>query len=84
VFRTQDLSESDVWAIGQTISAQRNQTLHARGDLLTRDVTALDLAVEPAEPPPRHANIVSWPPDKSRIKLLAMKLAAKAALRLPH
>ena len=83
VFRTSGLVETDIWAIGQGISTQRGQQLHARGDLLTRDVLSLTLAVEPSEPPPRHANITGWPHEKDQIKLRAMELAEKATLRVP-
>jgi hypothetical protein len=83
VFRTRGLAEAGIWAIGEDLSTQRNQQLHARGDLLTSDVLSLSLAVEPSEPPPRHANITGWPHEKDLIKLRAMELAGKATLRLP-
>lgn len=83
VFRTDTLPEPEIWAIGQGISTQRGQQLHARGDLLTSDVLSLSLTVEPSEPPPRHANITGWPHEKDLIKLRAMELAEKATLRLP-
>lgn len=83
VFRTDSLPEPEIWAIGQGISTQRGQQLHARGDLLTRDVLSLSLAVEPSEPPPRHANITGWPQGKDEMKLKAIELAGKATLRLP-
>jgi hypothetical protein len=82
VFRTGGLAEPEIWAIGQGISTQRGQQLHARGDLLTGDVLSLSLTVEPSEPPPRHANITGWPHEKDLIKLRAMELAEKATLRL--
>jgi hypothetical protein len=83
VFRTSGLGEIEIWAIGQGISTQRGQQLHARGDLLTSDVLSLALAVEPSEPPPRHANITGWPQEKDQVKLKALELAGKATLRLP-
>ena len=83
VFRTSGLVETDIWAIGQGISTQRSQQLHARGDLFSSDVLSVSLAVEPSEPPPRHANITGWPQEKDLIKLKAMELADKATLRLP-
>jgi len=83
VYRTDRLPEPEIWAVGQGISTQRGQQLHARGDLLTSDVLSLSLAVEPSEPPPWHANITGWPNEKDLIKLKAMELAEKAMLRLP-
>jgi hypothetical protein len=85
VFRTRDLPEAEIWAIGQGLSTEPTRQLHARGDLLTNDVLSLSLslAVEPSEPPPRHANITGWPHEKDLVKLSAMELAGKAKLRLP-
>jgi hypothetical protein len=83
VFRTIDLAEPDIWAIGQTVSKDRNQQLHARGDLLVNDAVSVSLRVEPSEPPPRHANITGWPQEKDQVKLKAMELAEKATLHLP-
>jgi hypothetical protein len=34
--------------------------------------------VIPQEPPPRHANIIGWPEEKSEQKQIAMELAAEA------
>lgn len=82
VFRTLQLPEPDIWAIGQQISQSRAQQLHARGDLLVNDALSLSLRVEAADPPPRHANIIAWPEGKEFIKQKAMELAAKATLRL--
>jgi hypothetical protein len=83
VFRTAQLPETTIWAIGQDISRERAQQLHARGDLLVSDVLLLSLRVSAAEPPPRHANITDWPEGKDLIKQKAMELAAKATLRVP-
>lgn len=80
VSRISDLPEPDIWPIGSVIATQRGQTLYARGDLLAHDVRQVQLDVTPAEPPPRHANIVNWPTDKSAQKLRAMELAEKAKL----
>lgn len=82
VYRTHDLPEPDIWAIGRDISSQRNQQLQARGDLLVSDVVSLSLRVDPSEPPPRHANIIGWPQEKDQVKLKAMEVAAQATLRL--
>ena len=82
VFRTSSLSEPEVWSIGQAISTQRDQQLHARGDLFARQIFALSLGLEPSEPPPRHANITGWPQEKDKVKLKAMEVAAQATLRL--
>jgi hypothetical protein len=58
---------------------------HGRGEILAQEVRSVGLEVLLKEPPPRHADIVNWPPltgnkkhDESSQMALAMKLNAKA------
>lgn len=85
IFDTDGVEERTVWSIGQEIAIERDQTLYARGDISTSSATGQNLRVIPDEPPPRHRNIVGWPPadQKEDQKLIAMELAAIATLRLP-
>lgn len=85
IFDTDGAEERTVWSIGQEIAIERDKTLYARGDIITSSVTGQNLHVVKDEPPPRHRNIVGWPPvdQKEDQKLIAMELAAIARLRLP-
>ncbi|MBI2895164.1 MAG: hypothetical protein HYY06_16540 [Deltaproteobacteria bacterium] len=83
MFRTDGLSEGEIWALGQEAVAQaQGKTLYGRGVLLAADVAAAELRVEPDEPPLRHANITGWPPEKDAQLAAAQELAARASLRL--
>ena len=80
VFRTKDLNEAATWAIGEGVAQKREQTLHARGDILAADVSKANLTLVPSEPPPRHANIENWPAEKDAQMLKAIELADTAKL----
>ena len=56
--------------------------LKARGDMKTVGARQNHLDVVPSEPPPRHANLVGWPSEKSEQMLIAEELAAIASLKL--
>jgi hypothetical protein len=85
VFSIDNLNEGRVWAIGTNVANDRSQNLHARADIDSKSVIVHGLRVVPDEPPPRHRNIVGWPPleQKEDQKLIAMELAAAARLLLP-
>jgi hypothetical protein len=55
----------------------------ARGDIIVDHVRRVGLEVERSEPPPRHSNIVDWPPEKHEVMSLCERLAAKATLVRP-
>ena len=81
VFRIDGLRPTRIWEIGEEIAKKRTGTLYARGDIKAREVRHYSLDILPAEPPPRHANIIGWPEnDKPRQKLIALQLAAVATL----
>jgi hypothetical protein len=80
VFRREGISESQVWNIGSELENKRTRTLHGRGDIIARSAMIIGLQVLPAEPPIKHANIVNWPSDRAKQKLLALQLAADAVL----
>ena len=82
VFRTHDLNEDEIWAIGATVAEKRQPSLKARADILVRALLGTPLRLVPDDNPPRHANIVGWPDEKSDQLLLAINLAADAKLRL--
>jgi hypothetical protein len=85
VFDTDKLNERQVWDVGTNVANDRNQSLHARADITNGRIVVHGLRVIRDEPPPRHRNIIGWPPaeQKEDQKLIAMELAAAAMLHLP-
>ena len=78
VFRTRDLSEAEVWAIGNDVLASRpGRSLHARADVAARVPLGLGLSVSPS-PPRGHADLAGWPAEKAHAHLLAQQLADAA------
>ena len=83
VFQTRGLSEEKIWQIGtKYISAPLEKTLRARADVIVSVVEKQGLNVDVDNTPPRHANIIGWPEEKSAQKLLALELASRASLKL--
>lgn len=84
VFRISDLTDRDIWKIGdrEVVAKRQGKTLHARADLTVRKVREVRLSVDASEPPPRHANITSWPQEKSAYMSRAQELAVHARLQL--
>jgi len=58
--------------------------LYGFGKFHTDSVLSAGLMIEKAEPPPRHANIVNWPPpdEKEKQILIALQIADTADLCL--
>lgn len=86
VFRIDGLTFEEVWGIGQVdvINAmpQPKKNLHGFADIKASAVCEKNLDVDPDDNPPRHADIVGWPQEKSECNLIAQELAASAILRL--
>lgn len=83
VFRIFGLSDAEIWHIGDAgLRPPGRSTLYARGDLTVNSVERNQLQVAPDDVPPRHANIIGWPDEKSEQKLRAIELAANALLRV--
>jgi len=85
VFRTNGLTENDIWEIGkkevmQKLAAPR--TLYGRAEIKALKVQETGLSIEPDNIPPRHANIVGWPKEKSERKSIALQLAKKENAKL--
>jgi hypothetical protein len=80
VFRISELLNAEIWDIGirEVVKEEQGKSLIGRADILTSIVTGNGLEVIPQEPPPRHANIIGWPEEKSEQKQIAMELAAEA------
>lgn len=86
VTRSEGLSEADLWAHGDRwVAAPANREVVARGDFTPAQARAVtfdgfQLAIVADEPPPRHANVIGWPPveQKEVRRSLAQQLAALA------
>ena len=80
VTRHNNLSEQELWRIGQRIADARPATLYARADIRAAEVRRQSLEVEPkpVAKNPNHANVIGWPADKPAQKIIAQELAAKA------
>ncbi|MCU7904395.1 MAG: hypothetical protein KZQ76_00835 [Candidatus Thiodiazotropha sp. (ex Epidulcina cf. delphinae)] len=82
VYRISNLSEKEIWDIGQEyVAGPSKRTLRARGDTAAAVITAsgLEIVLETA-PHPLHANIVNWPSEKDKQKMLAVEIANEAKL----
>jgi hypothetical protein len=83
VFRIAGMNDQSVWQIGdREVATKRGKPLLGRADIRTLNVMAKKLQVVPNEPPPRHANIVGWPDEKSKQLQIAVELAEEAQFRL--
>lgn len=83
VFRISNLSDNEVWDIGdKEVAQKRGMLVLGRADILAFHVLQRRLRIIPDDNPPRHANIVGWPEEKSEQKLIAMELAENAQLYL--
>jgi len=58
------------------------ENVYGFANIIASAVCEMDLDVDPDNNPPRHADIVGWPQEKSERMLIAQELAAKATLRL--
>lgn len=83
VFRTSELSDSQIWNLGDIyVAQQRKMPALGRGDILSSVIFERGLKITADNNPPRHANIIGWPEEKSKQKLIAIELAANATLHL--
>jgi hypothetical protein len=79
VFCTGGLSGDQIWALGERYIAAH---IYGRAELRIAAVSDIGLRVDLDNRPPRHANILGWPTQKSAQKLCALKLAEKSSLAL--
>lgn len=83
VYLTNGLPDHWIWRIGQVFVTQPSgKTLHGRGDLYLNAVNNTGLKLVSDGWPPRHANIVGWPAEKSAQMNRAQLLADEATLFL--
>lgn len=83
VFRIVELSEAEVWRLGeQHVARAAGKTLHARADLAASAFTGQKLSIDADNAPVRHANVLGWATERSEQQLVAMELARLASLRV--
>ncbi len=84
VYRTTQLTESEIYEIGKRYVADIwGKSLLGRAEIFVSNILKRRLRVQAdPNPHPRHANIVDWPEDKSKHKMIAMELADDAQLHL--
>ncbi len=76
VYRISEISDSEVWEIGQEHVQTEGRLIKARTDILAGDVYKNNLRVVPdTQPHERHANITPFPADKLTCQRIATKLA---------
>lgn len=85
VYRISRLLEDKIWKIGRKMVAQpQNKTIEGRADFLAARAIENKLSIIPERKTHKlHANIVDWPENKAKQKLIAAKLADEAELKLP-
>jgi len=85
VFRISGISDNKVWDLGdREVAKDPNKPILGRANISASNVVAKGLEVLPSEPPERHANIIGWPEEKSKQKLIALELAAEAHFQNKH
>lgn len=83
VTRHLGLSESDLWAAGETVATQVGEDMYGRADAIADVFVRQKLKVlsAPVVGNVNHANVVGWPPDKKTQKEIALLIAREAAFK---
>jgi hypothetical protein len=84
VYRIIGLGDPEIFEIGQRFVAEKmNKLLLGRADIKVLKILEKDLSViSHPVPHPRHANIVDWPEEREKYRLIAIELADEAELHL--
>lgn len=80
VTRHLNLTEPEIWFVGEEVALQTGKTLKGRGDTKAQIYLEQKLRIL-ADPVPgnsNHANVTNWPPDKPSQKMLALEIAAQS------
>lgn len=77
-------NEPETWAFGKQVSEIRQKTLYGRVDMSVEacQKQSLKVAAAPIEGNPNHADIINWPSEISRQKLIAIELSTVIGHRL--
>lgn len=81
VFRIDDLTEAQLWALGDDAVRARSKPAIASLEFAAARVRELGLSLVIAEPPVRHAAIQDWPIEDQRLEL-QQRLADACTVRL--
>ena len=84
VTRHRDLSDDDVWTLGEDVAKKRQKPLIGRADFRAGDARQQKLDVKPDEPPRNHANVFGWPPEKAFQMALAQELSTRTIFTSRH
>lgn len=84
VTRHLQLSEIQLWEIGQDVARQIGKTLRGRADIQASVFQRQELRVIEAPLPENrnHANVNGWPAEKPAQKIIAQQIAAAAGKAL--
>lgn len=80
VTRHLQLTQTELWKIGQDVARKIGKTLHGRADVQALLFQRQDLRVVVAPLPENsnHANVVDWPVEKPAQKIIAQEIALAA------
>lgn len=87
IYRTTGITDSEIYKIGQKyVGEEIGRSIKGHAEIVTSEIIKHELAVKAdPSPHPRHANIIDWPEDKTKQRIIAVELADKALLHLiPH
>lgn len=78
VTRHLQLSDAELWQIGEDIARQINRVLHGRADaqVFVFQRQGLQVVPDPIPENPNHANVSGWPAEKPAQKIIAQQIAA--------
>lgn len=80
VFRISDISDDEIWKIGDSVGINRGKVALGRADISAGNVMLNNLKIISDEPPERYVNISGWPRERSKQKMIAIELASVAQL----
>ena len=84
VYRTISLSDEKIYDLGKGfVAPERKKPIKGWVNIEASRIMEQQLRVDPKpKPHHRHANIVDWPEDREKIRLIALELASESALHL--
>lgn len=84
VYRITGINDVEIYEIGKEFFADTTgRPLLGRADIIASEILKRQLSIESVQyPHPRHANICSWPRERSEQLLIAKELADEAELDL--
>lgn len=77
VTRHRDLTDEEIWTLGEKVAALRRKPLIGRADFLAADARQQKLDVKPDEPPHNHANVLDWPSEKALQMAIALEVSTR-------